>query len=241
MGLLVYPVTLTAGTNENVNDLNSNLTQIATVLNGGIDAANITNNVITADKLTTTVAQQLGLNNAANIGRGVSVIATNESRSNVAYGTLTTPDQVANVVLPTNGLIKIRFQATWLESVALAARAAIFIGPTQLKRVAAVGAAPAVQEVNTQSAGTVGTGMAIGSGSGGLYSMAVNVAYPGDVTTGQVVGVPGGNDSLGIPVGWGPCEAWAAAGTYTISIQWKASSGSVSALNRKLWVTTEGF
>lgn len=42
MGALTYPYTLTAGQPENVNQLNSNLSAISTVLNGGVDAANVT-------------------------------------------------------------------------------------------------------------------------------------------------------------------------------------------------------
>ena len=34
---------------------------------------------------------------------------------------------------------------------------------------------------------------------------------------------------------------FAAAGTYDISVQFKASSGSVTVKNRKLWVWTMGF
>lgn len=42
MATLTYPYTLTAGQPENVNQLNSNLSAISTVLNGGVDAANVT-------------------------------------------------------------------------------------------------------------------------------------------------------------------------------------------------------
>jgi hypothetical protein len=34
---------------------------------------------------------------------GKSIIATEETRTNVAYGTLTTPDVVTGIVLPTDG------------------------------------------------------------------------------------------------------------------------------------------
>lgn len=41
MSTLVYPSSLVAGQPENVNDLNSNLNAISTVINGGLDNANI--------------------------------------------------------------------------------------------------------------------------------------------------------------------------------------------------------
>lgn len=51
MGTLTYPYSLTAGALENVNHLNSNLTAIANVLNGSVEAANIANSTITSAKL----------------------------------------------------------------------------------------------------------------------------------------------------------------------------------------------
>src|SRR5689334_701297 len=63
--------------------------------------------------------------------RGATNIATSQSTSSTTYTTLGTPDQVQNIVMPTNGLIRVRYQATWQESVAGAARAAIFIGSNQ--------------------------------------------------------------------------------------------------------------
>jgi hypothetical protein len=63
----------------------------------------------------------------------------------------------------------------------------------------------------------------------------VRVPYTGDVTTGQIVGTV---SAAGLG---GPCYFFAAAGTYTISIQVKASSASVTIKNRKLWVWTIGF
>ena len=50
------------------------------------------------------------------------------------------------------------------------------------------------------------------------------------------------NASSGVIGPWGGFTfAFAAAGTYTVSVQFKASSGSVTASNRKLWVWTIGF
>lgn len=51
MGTLIYPKTLTALQPENVNDLNSNLTAVASVLNGNVDANNITAGSVTDAKL----------------------------------------------------------------------------------------------------------------------------------------------------------------------------------------------
>jgi hypothetical protein len=44
------------------------------------------------------------------------------------------PDQVTGVVLPTDGLIAVWFQAKWQTSVTIASSAAVFIGANQLNR-----------------------------------------------------------------------------------------------------------
>lgn len=168
-----------------------------------------------------------GFNEGANVRRGKCIVATEESRSNVAYGLLTTPDRVQNVVLPADGLIIIRYEATWKESVNDAALAAIFIGATQLKYMDGIATiSPQAQETDTDYGGT-NTFLLMGTFSLGLKS-AGQGSYPGTATTGQ-------NFGLG-----GPVEVTAAAGTYDISVQFKASSGSVTVKNRRLLVETYG-
>jgi hypothetical protein len=166
-------------------------------------------------------------------GVGNSIIGTTESRTNVAYGTLTTPDQVANVVVPTNGVVAVLYQATWQESVLGAGRAAIFIGSNQLKTVTTA-AAPAVQEVSLGQTGGAALDTPLSTFQGGLGQINTNNAYSGDVTTGQAISVT--QNYAG-----GPCYIFGLpAATYTISIQFKSTSGSVTAKNRKLWVWTLG-
>lgn len=164
--------------------------------------------------------------------RGKSIIAATESRTNTSYATLTTPDIVRNIVLPTDGLIKVAFQGTWQNSVSTAGRAAIFVGSNQLKLSTNGTPNPVAQEANggnvTNSDGSLVTA------AWGLMSSNQS-SYSGDVTTGQVIGV---NDTL--PAA-GPVYLFAAAGTYDISIQYKSTSGSITAKNRKLWVWTEPF
>lgn len=185
--------------------------------------------ILDTDLDDTTVGAKLGLSNGATTRRGKAIIATTEARTNVAYGTLTTPDQVT-VTLPTDGLIAVAYQAAWQESVSGTAKAAIFIGANQLKTVN-VGAAPALQDSGSPSTGVaINTDAALGSGAGGLYTGSGGPFA--DVTTGQTVGAVGGN---------GPCYIFAAAGTYIVSVQFKASSGTVTVKNRKLWVWTLGF
>jgi hypothetical protein len=161
------------------------------------------------------------------------VISTEQSRESTAYATLTTADEIQGVVLPENGLIVIGYQATWKSSVGNGGRAAIFIGPNQLKRASGESADPAAQLAVGAAAGVF---TPLFSHGGGLQNTGVSTAYNGDVATGQVLGglLSGGT------VMAGPCFVFAAAGTYNISVQFKAESGSVTAKNRKLWVAVLG-
>jgi hypothetical protein len=145
-------------------------------------------------------------------------------------------------VLPTDGLICVAYSAVWKESVNAAARAAIFVGSNQLKRpVFTASSAPQEAKLFVITTDlykplfTSPTGLewdtirTITNESGNLNTVP---------TTGQVVG--GGSNDDKILAG-GPCYIFAAAGTYDISVQFKASSGSVTAMTRKLWVWTQAF
>ena len=188
------------------------------------------------------------------LSRGTTNIATLQSISSTSYTTLITADQVQNLVLPTDGLIAIWYQATWKETVANAARAAIFIGANQVK-VAPSNTGPALtQAAATGASATTNTNFPLFSLPSGLAST-VGTAYTGDVTTGQVVGFVstgtnfysqeiGGSvvsSSAGVFGLGGPCWVFAAAGSYDVIVKFKASSGSVLASNRKLWVETLVF
>lgn len=187
---------------------------------------------------------------------GAVNIAASESRTNTAYGTMPTPDQVAGIVLPANGLIRVWYRATWQESVAGAARAAIFVGANQLS----INAVP--EAAATGASSTTATPQALSTFPGGLVARNPQggPSYPGDAATGQVIAVFGGvGGAAGTPTveyngvveplastsAWpafgGSSDIEAAAGTYTISVQFKASSGSVTVSNRKLLVQAISF
>ena len=169
--------------------------------------------------------------------RGAVNIAASQSVTSTTYTTLATPDQVAGIVLPSNGLIAVWYQATWQESVAGAGSAAIFVGANQLKVAPANDgstATPVVQAAGTGAASAANYNVSLATYGLGLVSEQVSAgtrAYLGDVSTGQAVGNGSG----------GPCYIFAAAGTYTISVQFKSTSGSVSAINRKMWVQALPF
>lgn len=224
MGTLTYSHTLVAGAAENINHVQDMFNDARTVINGNIDSENLAS----AEK------NELGLSDSTTIRRGKSIIATEESRTNTAYGLLTTPDRVSSVALPTDGLIVITYQATWKNSVAGAGNAALFLGANQLKVVSfATSTDPVVQEAGGNT--SADTYRPIASSNVGLATTSSATVYNGDVTTGQIV-----SSNVGGNVG-GSMYIFAAAGTYDVSVQFKSTSGSVTVKGRKLWVMTIGF
>lgn len=214
-------------------------------VSAAIAGSKLAANSITNDKIATADLQKLGLSDSV-IRRGKSIVGTEESRTNTAYGTLTTPDQVSGVVLPTDGLIFVAYQATWKSNGSADANAAIFLNGTQLQTSRSGYIFPVTQSATTNtSRETSLTSAPVGLVS--AYTPAT--AYTGDVTTGQAIGVAGATDFATSSGGFfssaaglgGPCIIFAAAGTYTISVQFKATSGTVTAKNRKLWVWTMDF
>jgi hypothetical protein len=184
---------------------------------------------VTGGNISNVVPQQLlGLGGFGS--RGTSNIATTQSTSSASFTTLATPDQVTNIVMPTNGLILVGFQGTWQESVSAAASACIALNGTPAK-IATAGNAN-VPSVGIGGAST-GRDVPLSTSPAGLVSVAASAGSTGDVTTGQIVGVSGS--------GGGVTYLFAAAGTYTVSIMFAASSGTVTVKNRKLWVLTQPF
>lgn len=166
---------------------------------------------------------------SANMIRSFKNVAIpgSESRTNVAYGLMPTPDRVQSLVLPTNGLIVIAYQAIASSSVSSAGKAAIFIGANQLK-VGSLGGVPVVQEVTVGF--TAGIASQLFTGGAGLLNSGGSGGAGAEVTTGQLIGE--GTIAGGLAV------AFAAAGTYDISVQTKSTSGSVTLSGRHLWAWT---
>lgn len=227
MTILTYSHTLVAGTPEDINDVQDMFEDVRTLVNGNLDD----------DNLSTGFLDKIGVTSDTTVRRGSCIVATEEARTNTAYGLLTTADRVQNVVLPANGLIFIVYNAMWKESVLNAARGAIFIGSNQLKIARSDQASPVVQETSINE--VAGSYEGLGSSTTGLISAeSTGAGYSGDVTTGQIVGYRSLAATNAPP---GICAVFAAAGTYDISVQFKASSGSVTVKERKLWVWTMGF
>lgn len=206
-------------------------------------------NNIDADSLQSALAEALGVSQAGIKRRGKSIVATEEARTSTSYGLLATPDAVDDIVLPGGGgLIIVAFHGLWKESAVNAARASIFLNGNALTTNAlhAAGQTTAWSEAQTYAGGfNTNIYTALSSHASGLKSFAndAGVNHATNVTTGQAVHTSSKyNDTFNLAAGGGGlCAIFADAGTYDVSIQWKATSGTVTAKERKLWVWTEGF
>ncbi len=185
--------------------------------------------------------------------RGATNIAASQSTASASYTTLGTPDQVTGIVLPTNGLIRVWYQAQCTSTAA--SNAAIFLGSNQLQVMGNDGTTHGPITTSTVINNTLA--QALFSYPLGLIASNSGSTYTADATTGQAVGFFNqGGAIAGVQAGantgqtfsfatnviafGGPCDIFAAAGTYTVSVQFK-STGTVTALNRKLWVQAVSF
>jgi hypothetical protein len=207
---------------------------------------------VTGEKLSKAVATSASLNYSGVKAKGFVNIPAEESRTNIAFGTMPTPDEVT-VELPANGLILIAYQAMIHASSLGGVHAAIFLNETQLKAAQTptfIGGEylfeqpVAVQsgEAPTESFHVITTssqtGLAIDTGSG---------RYAGNVTTGQILGIKG-SAIVGDGITGAPIYVFANAGTYKVSVQFmgrkpesEAIATTATVKNRALWVKAEAF
>jgi hypothetical protein len=218
-----------------------------------------------ASQIDSSVASVIGLTQPGSPRSGKCIVATTETRTNTAFGLLTTPDRVSGIVVATDSVLEVDYQALWKTNGVDFAQAAIFIGANQL-RVQAAGAgthAPqveaALQPAETFYTPVFSIPIGLASVSGGSASDATV-----DVTTGQAFGsvtfgtyhkiaindvsldvvIPtGGGGASDAGMQGGTCRIFGlAAGTYDVSVQFKAlSGGTVSVKNRRLFVRSRAF
>lgn len=215
---------------------------------GAVLSQSIAAQVIGSQHLTSTLAQSAEVNQTAQTVKGVVVNGGPGTRTNTAYGNLNDAADTVTVVLPTNGLIEVLFEATWQEATAGAARAALFVGANQAKSLGGTGGAGTVaSQAAATNSSTANIATPLVSATYGLVSASGSTAgYTGDVTTGQIIGLGSAvsaaqewNGTVNATTGGaaGPCYIFAAAGTYAVSVQYKSTAGTtVTVSNRKLWV-----
>lgn len=184
---------------------------------GSITEDKLANGAVTSPKISSAVLASLGLSDGAIIRQGKSIVPTEETRAVATLGSLTTADQV-QVTLATEGLIYVVFMAEIKETVADA-------GIVELRLDTGGFAGPAN---GLQANGT-----------------AINV-YGGVITSDMFSGVGGGLHFVNTMASATQQPAMvhavrATAGVRTVSVAYGATTGTIFAKNRRLWVWTRGF
>lgn len=187
-------------------------------------------------------AALLGLSMGGTVRSGKSIIATPEMRSSAAYGLLGTPDQVSDIVMPTDGLLLVGFRARWFPPTSPSpqnASAAIFLNDVQV-RVSSFNGGAAVAQQATSPAVSDSLSQVVSSGPLGLVAQEGASTNATDVATGQILGVRADSDNDRDAGGF--TVIFAAAGTYAVSVRFKTSSGgTLTVQDRKLWVRALAF
>ena len=255
MATVNLPNTSKSTSDDNLfSDVYANDSALQDEINGSLDDDNYSAGGMSLSKLTAAAQAVLGVDGTA-VRRGVLITAGEETTTSATFTTLSTPDQIASVVLPSNGLIFVAFSALWKASATPTnSEAAIFIGSNQLtvRRVGVT--APVTQGAVIEDSSTAAKYAEISSCPQGLVSHYTDGTVTGAITTGQALAIATsegsstgasmklGGTHLNVEPGGGPCAVQAAAGTYTISVQFKhTASATLSVKERKLWVWTMGF
>lgn len=226
MTTLAYTNTLTAGQPENVSQVQQNFVDARTVLNGGLDGDNVSTATAQALGLTTTAAAPGG----AAVRRGKSIIATAENIAGTSYATLTTPDRVASLVVPSNAIVWVSFWCELLKTVGGAGESGsvgLFFGANQVK--SRFGTAPA-----SGVSGGLFEGLTLLSGAGTPQACIAFTDYvdPGISSLTSSSGEPVDDTTNGHPVGaFVPLVI--AAGTYTVEMRFKKTAGATVAVSKR--------
>ncbi|RJQ12082.1 MAG: hypothetical protein C4558_02450 [Dehalococcoidia bacterium] len=232
-----------------LNSILSENDKVDLIEDDAVDTQHIADDAVEAAQLAD--AALLGLSESGVVRRGKSIIATEESTSSSSFTTLATPDRVENVVLPSGGLIVVGYYAEWKESSAGQGQAAIFLGSNQLKVPNLSGSLETQcgrgpSQSNFSPLVTFPVGLVSGDSSAGSISAATTgqalaaVKHSGTSLGSLVAGFDIYAVNMAIPLG-GLCPIFADAGTYTVSVQFRALSGTVTARTRKLWLWTIDF
>lgn len=214
MAKVILPRLNQTGANEWA-DVQANDEAIATVVNGEISNENIAAGAaIARSKL------EPGAQGIPGTTYPAVVIATEQTRESVTQGTLSTPDEVTGVVLPTNGIIKVSYAALWKSSVAEAGRAAIYLNAGVVGTLLFAG--KVAEEATT---GTTFHTLQSGhtAGAAPLRTGLELTSMPSAFAWIEVV------------------EIQAAAGTYAVAVKFSATSGSVTVKERSLRVSVTTF
>lgn len=187
---------------------------------GAVTSPAIAAGTIGPQHLTSNLVQDLGLGGT---GRGAISTAIAQT-TNASETWLATPDQVSNIVLDTNGLILVDFQALW-KVTANTGYAYITLNGTNVVSSGANNTFPVASTTTTSTHLSP-----LFTNGSGLATVTSTTTDSSEVLTGQIVG----QGRVGI---------FAIAGTYSVGIQFGnvGGTGITQVQNRHLYVTSINF
>jgi hypothetical protein len=178
------------------------------------------------------------------------IISTEETKTSESFTALTTADEIQNIVVPAGGFMLVGYKAIWKSGTKGVGRgaAAIFLGENQL-RVPDPAGGEGKQAARSSTLTENQWGSLTSCPLGLVGSQTVTpgaLAWP---TTGAVVGMPQsaeaelGGGMLASGAYGGLCQVFAAAGTYNLSVRFKAGGGGapLTVKERQLWVVVFGY
>ena len=201
--------------------------------NRAVNTNHMRDGSVTTNKLSSSLAGYVGVNTTSAVHRGYLSIPANQTTTSTTFTTLSTADQISNVIVPTNGVLIVYYSALWkLVGATNDATATIFIGANPVVNWAANGAPIAAQAILSATGDNYGiftTGGSYSTVASGFNSIPSPTSDSTAVTTGTVAR---------------PLVIDVAPGTYTVSVQYHVNptaGGTLNVQGRTLRVYTEGF
>lgn len=228
MTTLTYTNTLVAGTVENVTAVQQNFVDARTVLNGNIDG----------DNMTAATKNAIALSDTSVIRRGKSIIATSETIAGTSYATLTTPDRISSLVVPTNAVVWVSYWCAVNKSAGATTdtfAAGLFFGANEVRSrfgVAAAGVSGGLMEA---------AGVTSGTAAPLLTNVFTDYTDAGWNTLSSAATLPVDDTTNGHPVG-AFIPITIAAGTYTLEVRFKKLAGATCAVSaRRFYAKVEAY
>lgn len=195
--------------------------------NRAVTTDHIRDGAVTSNKVGSTLAGYLGISTSSSVRRGYTSNSGNQTTTSTSYVALTSADEVQSVVVPTNGLLIVRFSALWkLAGATNDGKATIFIGANQLVDWTADGAPTVVEATLPATGDNYGI---LTTSSTGFTVISSPTSDSSSVTTGTIA------RRLEIDV---------APGTYTVQVRYHVNAtagGTLNVKERVLRVDTEGY
>ena len=225
---LHLPKELVIRTPENIGDVLEDLVAVEAKVNGNVGAGNLAGASVGPEALAENLAFLVGATHAG--ARAFSRNAAQQDITSASYTTGAIPDRVTIETGPDEMLMVGYLGHVW-NDVLNAGRAALFVDGVQLTMLVALDTQVA-QEATLGTASRwhqmTSTGFGLNAGSA-----SVNIPFVGAT---PMIAKPGGGNSDGF---W--CPIFVNPGSHTVEVRYRATSGRIATIDRRLWARTMAY